>query len=138
MTQTDILLPMLLLIGWTLCVLGLLPYRRFRAAAAGQVNPGDFRYGESERVPADVRLPNRNLINLFEMPVLFYALSLTAYITATVDPWMLRLAWAYLALRVLHSVVHIGYNNVMHRLTVFALSNGVLLALWLRQLLALT
>ena len=41
------------------------------------------------------------------------------------------LAWVYVGLRVLHSIVHLTYNNVMHRLTIFAASNAVLAVLWI-------
>jgi len=137
MSQTAILLPMLVLVGWTLSVLLLIPYQRFKAAGAGTVSERDFRLGESERVPPEVRIPNRNLMNLLELPVLFYAVSLTAYVTAHGDLWAVRLAWVYVALRVAHSLVHLTYNKVMHRLAFFALSNFVLVTIWARLLLAL-
>lgn len=132
MTPTSLLLPATALIGWTLLVLLLLPIRRFRAAYAGRVRISDFRLGESERVPDDVRLPNRNWMNLLEAPVLFYALTLMLFTTQFADCVDLALAWTYVALRVAHSLVHLGYNNVMHRLACFAASNVVLLALWAR------
>jgi hypothetical protein len=40
-------------------------------------------------------------------------------------------AWAYVRLRALHSAIHLTYNNVVHRLTAFALSNVVLAVFWL-------
>lgn len=138
MERSEILLPMMALIGWTLCVLLLIPYQRFRAAGAGAVTEQDFRLGESERVPPEVRIPNRNLMNLLELPVLFYAVCLVAYVTSLADHWTVRLAWVYVALRIAHSVVHLSYNKVMHRLAFFALSNFVLVAIWARLLLALT
>lgn len=48
-------------------------FARAGAAKARRVRIGDFRVGESPDVPADVALPNRNFMNLLEMPVLFYA-----------------------------------------------------------------
>ena len=53
-----------------------------------------------------------------------------AIVTATVDALALTLAWLYVAGRVAHSVVHLTYNNVLHRLTAFGASNLALLALW--------
>jgi len=47
-----------------------------------------------------------------------------------VTPLLLGLAWAYVALRLLHSFIHVGYNKVMHRFNVFALSALVLLVMW--------
>jgi hypothetical protein len=52
------------------------------------------------------------------------------YVTHTVDALAVNLAWGYVALRALHSLIHLSYNNVIHRLSFFALSNFVLMALW--------
>ena len=46
------------------------------------------------------------------------------------DEAALIVAWAYVAIRAVHSAIHLTYNNVMHRLTAFALSNFVLMAFW--------
>lgn len=132
MPPSPLLLPATALVGWTLLVLLLLPLRRFRAARAGRVRVSDFRLGESAAVPEDVRLPNRNWMNLLEAPVLFYAVILMMALIGHGNGTDLALAWTYVALRVAHSIVHIGYNNVMHRLAAFATSNVVLLALWAR------
>lgn len=133
----EILYPMVALAALTFAVLLLIPVARFRAAFRGQVKARDFRYGESPDVPGRVSLPNRNLMNLLELPVLFYLVCVAMYVTRTVDAWAVYGAWAYVALRGAHSVVHLTYNNVFHRLAVFAASNVVLIALWLRWALAL-
>ena len=129
--------PVVVLAIWTFCVLLLVPILRFRASFAGKVGPGDFRYGESAKVPGDVALPNRNYMNLLELPVLFYVLCLILFVTRRVDATYLNLAWAFVGLRVVHSLVHLTYNNVFHRLTAFALAKVVLLAMWLRYAIAL-
>lgn len=126
MNQADILLPVMALVGWTLCVLLLMPYRRFKAVFAGKVTAADFRYGESSRVPHDVSIPNRNYMNLLEAPVLFYVVSLVAFVTQQADHLLVCLAWGYVGFRVLHSLVHLTYNHVIHRMLLFAASNGVL------------
>jgi len=128
----QILLPMLALGGWTFLVLLQIPFRRFRAGFRGQVTAEDFRYGESERVPPEVSIPNRNLMNLLEMPVLFYALTLTLVVTRRADVTALVLAWVYVGLRVGHSLVHLSYNRVRHRLIIYAASNVVLGVMWIR------
>lgn len=135
--QTEIFRPLMALVGWTLCVLLLIPYQRFKAAFAGRVTSHDFRLGESERVPPEVRLPNRNFQNLLEMPLLFYVVCLVGYLGQQIDTTALALAWSYVALRVLHSLVHLTYNGIVHRFLVFATSNVVLLLLWARVLVAL-
>ncbi len=76
MPQDQIFLPMGALALLTFVVLTLIPVRRFGAAFAGEVKPADFKLGESARVPAHVSLPNRNYMNLLELPMLFYVLCL--------------------------------------------------------------
>ena len=125
---------MLALMLWTLCVLllSLLPLARYRAIRAGAVDWDDFAPGESARVPEPARRVNRALANLLEVPVIFYALVLACLMTARVDATALALAWAYVALRMAHTIVHLSYNRVTHRFIVFAASNGVLVAMLLR------
>ena len=69
-------------------------------------------------------------MNLLELPLLFYVAMLLAQITATGSPLLVGLAWAYVALRVVHSLIHITYNDVLHRFLAFAASNFVLLGIW--------
>ena len=131
-----IFLPVVALAALTLVVALLLLRARFRAGYRRQVNLGDFRYGESQRVPPEARLPSRNLSNLFEFPVLFYVGCVILFVTGSVDAAGLALAWAYVACRALHSLIHLSYNNVVHRLAAFAASNVVLLLIWIRLGLA--
>ena len=130
MTQAAIFLPMGALALLTFLVLGFIPVRRFRAAFAGQVKRDDFRYGESAAVPGEVSIPNRNYMNLLELPVLFYVAGLMYYVAGRVDQTALIIAWTYVGLRAAHSLIHMTYNNVFHRLGAFATSNFVLMAFW--------
>jgi len=131
MEVQDIFLPVAALALWTLLVLGLVPIARFRAAAAGHVSAHDFKTGESLQVPPDVSVPNRAFMNLLEVPVLFYMACIVAFLTNHVEGRLITLAWIYVVLRVAHSLVYLVYNNVMHRLAVFAISNFVVIAIWL-------
>jgi len=124
--------PMLALMAWTLAVLLLILLARVRAARAGQVEVRDFSHGESPRVPPEVSLPNRAFMNLLEVPLLFYLLCLMTLLAQAVDGTTLALAWAYVALRGVHSVIQLSYNRVLHRLLAFAASNGALIVMLLR------
>ena len=130
MSPSLIFAPMGALAFLTFLVLLLIPVRRFRAAAAGHVKAEDFRFGESAAVPGAVSIPNRNYMNLLELPMLFYVAGLMYYVADRVDGTVLATAWAYVVLRALHSAVHLTYNNVIHRLSLFALSNVALIAFW--------
>src|SRR5688572_17341080 len=97
---------------WTFVVLNVLGVSRVRAVSRHQVRPDDFRFGASESVPQHVRIANRNYMNLLELPVLFYAIAITVFVTETVSSAMVATAWLFAALRVGHSVVHLTTNNV--------------------------
>ena len=80
-----------------------------------------------ELLPEEVNYPANNLKNLFELPVLFYALCLYLFVSGSVDTGYLVAAWLFFALRVFHSVVHCTRNIVMLRFYTYA---GAAVALW--------
>ncbi len=131
MRQDLILAPVGALAFLTFLVLLLIPIRRFRAGFAGEVEADDFKFGESARVPGFVSIPNRNYMNLLELPLLFYVLCILELVSSRVTVGSLALAWTYVALRAAHSAIHLTYNNVRHRLTAFAISNVVLIGMWI-------
>ena len=128
--QHLIFAPMGVLAFLTFTVLGMIPLRRFRASALSQVVAEDFKYGESPNVPGHVSIPNRGYMNLLELPMLFYVASLMFFVTGKVDAVVLGVAWTYVALRLVHSAIHLTYNRVIHRLIPFAISNFVLIGYW--------
>jgi hypothetical protein len=71
-----------------------------------------------------------NFRNLFELPVLFYAAMLLVTVSRTESPVLLGLAWAFVALRYLHSYIHCTYNRVKDRFSVYLLSAIALWAVW--------
>ena len=79
-----------------------------------------------------------NFRNLFETPVLLYALVARAIAVSYVPPWLVMGAWCFFGLRIAHSLIHCTYNRVMHRLAMFMLSFGFLVALWVAYVLALS
>jgi hypothetical protein len=129
MNATSIFVPALALMLWSLLVLVQVPIRRFSAYFAKRVVAEDFKHGERSDVPTDVALPNRIFMNLVEVPVLFYALVLIAFVTNEVNHVTVSLAWLYVALRFVHSLIYFTYNHVVHRFAVFATSNLVVLAM---------
>lgn len=72
-----------------------------------------------------------NFRNLFELPVLFYLALVVAQAAALVTPLLLGLAWAFVALRILHSLIQCSYNKVMHRFQAYLLGGLVLWAMWI-------
>lgn len=78
-----------------------------------------------------------NFRNLFETPVLFYALVAIAIGVGQAPGWLAAGAWLYVILRLVHTVIHCSYNNVMHRLAAFMSSFGLLVGLWIFYLVGL-
>lgn len=89
-----------------------------------------------ELLPKQARFAAENYNHQFEAPVVFYVLCLGAMVAGIGGEVTLQLAWAYVGLRVLHSLIHITYNRVMHRFAVFSLSSGVLIALFINLAMA--
>lgn len=78
-----------------------------------------------------------NFRNLFEVPVLFYVLCVAVTATGAATQALVTAGWAYVALRALHSLIHVTYNRVMHRFTVYAASTLLLFGMWAAFALAL-
>lgn len=77
--------------------------------------------------PPAVSNPSDNLKNLFEIPVLFYALVLYLFITQQVDAVYVNAAWVFVVFRALHSAVHCTFNLIMLRFYLYLFAT---LAVW--------
>lgn len=71
-----------------------------------------------------------NFGNLFELPVLFYVALVVADRIGMVDSISLGMAWIFVALRVVHSAIHVTYNKVMHRFIAYVAGGMALWLLW--------
>ncbi len=71
-----------------------------------------------------------NFRNLFEVPVLFYAWCVAVAVTGGSTPALLAAAWAFVALRALHSLIHLSYNRVVHRFAAYLAGTLLLFAMW--------
>jgi len=92
----------------------------------------DFATGDAAmRYFQPVEMPANNLRNLFEMPVLYFALVPLLLIAHMANHLQATLAWAYVTLRILHSLVHIGRGQVVVRFAIYVLSCAVLAAMWI-------
>lgn len=128
---TAILWPIAALALLTFIVLLVMPILRIRDIATGKASPRDFRYGDTEQVSKTARLINRNYMNLLELPILFYVICLIVYVSNTFSPPVLYLAWAFVAFRALHTVLHVALNHVLLRLILFAGAAACLMAMWI-------
>ena len=75
-----------------------------------------------------------NFRNLFEVPVLFYVLCAALALTGGSTQGFVTGAWAYVALRALHSLIHVTYNRVVHRFLAYIASTLLLFGMWIALL----
>jgi hypothetical protein len=78
-----------------------------------------------------------NYNHLFEQPTLFYAIALTIAVAGHVDTWAVNLAWAFVAIRIVHSLLQATVNIVMLRFAIFMVSWLVLIAMMVREALVI-
>ncbi|MCB1845700.1 MAG: MAPEG family protein [Halioglobus sp.] len=133
----NVLLPSFLLFALTMFVQFRLGILRFAAVKSGEVDPELYRSYEGYPEPERLRVHSRHLVNLYEAPLLFYVITIIAFITGNAGTMPVVLAWMYVILRCLHSYVHLTSNRVMLRFRLFLASLAVLIALWVVVLAAM-
>ena len=134
---TAILWPAVAMAGLTFLVWVRLYQLRLGEMARKRIDAQDLASAaDSARLLVDTRASD-NFRNLFELPVLFYAGVLLATQLGVADTASLVLAWSFVGLRAVHSVVHCTFNHVMTRFVAYALATLVLFAFWARLALVL-
>ena len=127
-----IIWPTLALAGLCFAVWATLLVARMRHLKANPPRGDEFASGETAlRYFRPVEMPANNLANLFEMPVLYFALVPLLLVTGTATAAQVLLAWAFVLTRALHSYIHIGPKKVQQRFLVYAISCAFLLAMWI-------
>jgi hypothetical protein len=129
MNQTAIFWPVIAQVFLVYLVYGLLSLRRQAAVRAGSVRRSDFRENRNE--PPESVFAHNNLLNQFQLPVLFYVVCLCLYVTQGSSIVTVALAWIFVVLRYLHAFIHVTSNRIRYRSPVFALGYVVLGVMWL-------
>ena len=126
----QILYPSFVMMALTMFCMIRLGILRWAAVSRGEVDPRFFSLFRGYEEPQKLAAYSRHVVNLFEAPLLFYVIILTAFVTGQSGIWLLGLAWTYVALRFFHSYVHLTSNIVLIRFRIFVLSMLTLSALW--------
>ena len=138
--QSPILGPVVALAAWTLVMMGWLYATRLPAMARAGIElrtrVGSRPGGLDGVLPDHVQWKAHNYNHLLEQPTIFYAVALVLAIAGAGHGVALYLAWAYVAIRVCHSLVQATTNRIMLRFPLFALASLVLIALTLRATIA--
>lgn len=137
MSPEMMIYPAIAMFFLTFVVLGLTARARFAAVKNGDVHPAYFKEYNRGDLHGKVQVYSRHMQNHFEVPPIFYAVVLFT-VAMNVSTWLsVILAWAFVALRVVHTVVHLGGNNVVLRFSTFGLSFLTLSGLWLHLFIQL-
>ena len=122
MPQISILLPVLTLAFWTFIIFAIMAPARFYFLRMKHPQTAAHTKNLKGLLPPWAERVADNYNHLFEQPVVFYAIALSIAVINNIEPLMIQLAWVYVALRVLHSIVQITFNFVPLRFTLFVTS----------------
>ena len=116
--QFELLNPVFVLILWTFIIFLIMAYGRVRFLK----NPQDAAHTKDLKgaMPAWVERTGDNYNHLFEQPVAFYVVTLSIALINNFDSLMVQLAWAFVILRIVHSLVQLTFNMVLVRFLLFA------------------
>lgn len=129
--------PVLALVAWTLVIWFVMYLRRIPAMQAAQIDPqAAAMKGALDALPAPARQAADNYNHLHEQPTIFYALALAIAVAGIADPLFVSLAWAYVASRMVHSIVQVTVNRVVVRFAVFVVGTLILMVMTGRALVA--
>jgi hypothetical protein len=128
MAQEAIFSPFFATVFLTFLVWVYMYIRRIRFITSGKIRPKDLTPSTLAQLsPPGVANPSDNLKNLFELPVLFYALVLYLFVTKQVDSVYVMAAWVFVGFRVLHSIVHCTFNLIILRFYLYLFAT---IAVW--------
>ena len=128
-----ILQPAVALMAWTMVMWLWMYATRIPAMNAAKLDPDSLAQDPTRTLddilPAAVQWKAHNYNHLHEAPTLFYAVCLVIAVAGAGNGTSATVAWAYVALRVIHSLVQATVNKVMVRFILFSLSSIALMAL---------
>jgi hypothetical protein len=127
-------------IFYPLCALVMLTFVMAVATGASRltsvrrrdIDPKYYRLMTGATPPDYVQKTGRNFANLLETPVLFYLLGALVIALDIDNVELVQHAWLYVALRLVHTIIHVSYNNPIHRFLAFVASLLTLLAMWIQ------
>ena len=135
--QHAILLPPTALALLTAVVFGRMYKDRITEMRARRIHPQQVATSKQSADTLQNVTASDNYRNLFEAPVLFYALCGYLAVTQLTTVLLLACAWGYVLLRAAHTFVHLTSNKVIRRFQLFFASSIVLFGMWLLFLIRL-
>jgi hypothetical protein len=130
MSYPAILAPLFVEVLLTFVLMFWMANARKAVVVSGQVQPRDIVLGQ-QNWPGQVTQIGNAYHNQFQLPVLFYVLTILAMLTRHADLLFVVMAWIFVLLRLGHAYIHVTTNRLIHRFRVFAVGAVVLLLMWL-------
>ena len=124
-----VLLPLLVEVALTFALLFWMARSRVAAVKSKQVKMADVALGQLNWPPRVQQISN-SYHSQFQLPVLFYLLTMLAIVLHQADLLFVALAWLFVLSRLVHAYIHTGTNYISHRFNAFAVGVVVLLAMW--------
>lgn len=134
----EIIYPMFALVVLTFVIGFSTGISRLVSARKGHVDRRYFKLLSGYTPPDYIVKLGRNFSNLLEVPVLFYALGTILLVLGITNQVMMGLAWAFVVLRIIHSIIHVTYNNPIHRFLAFLLSSSIVLIMWIQLVIIIS
>ena len=129
MSVQFVLLPLFVQVALTFVLIFWTASARTAAVRAGQVKIKDIALGQQNWPPRATQIANC-YNSQFQVPVLFYVLTILTIMTRHADILFVVMAWLFVITRLVHAYVHTGSNYVPNRFKVFAAGLFILLAMW--------
>ena len=130
MSIQTVLLPLFVLVVLTFVLGFWAAYLRVQVVRSGEVKPRDIALREPNWPPRVLKVLYA-FLNQLELPLLFYVLTILAWITKQADLLFVVLAWIFVVLRILHAGVHVTSNHLGKRAILFIAGAVVLAVMWL-------
>jgi hypothetical protein len=136
MGATQVLAPVFVQVALTFVLFLWMGRLRYADIRSGEVRPADVVLGQPNWSTKTTQLMNA-FRNQFELPVLFYLVSVLALFTARAGMTLVALAWVFVVSRILHALIHVTTNNLRRRGILYAVGGFVLIAMWVDYFLEL-
>ena len=124
-----VLLPLFVEVALTFALLFWMARSRVAAVKSKQVKMADVALGQLNWPPRVQQISN-SYHSQFQLPVLFYLLTMLAIVLHQADLLFVALAWLFVLSRLVHAYIHTGTNYISHRFNTFAVGVVVVLAMW--------
>lgn len=130
MSIRAVLLPLFVEVALTFGMMLWMASARTAAIKNRETRMADIALGQPNW-PAPVQQISNNYASQFQIPILFYLLTVLVIVTRHVDIVFIVMAWLFVATRLVHAYIHTSSNYVPRRFAAFATGSLVLLAMWL-------